>query len=871
MALSSGTHLGPYEILAPLGAGGMGEVWRARDTRLGREVAIKVLPDRTADDPKALARFQSEAKAIAALSHPNILALHDVGEANGIRFAVTELLQGETLRALVARGPVPTSRAVEIAHEIAEGLAAAHEKGIVHRDLKPENVFLTKGGHAKILDFGLAHHETTFRDPNDTHSPTVSALTDAGAVLGTVGYMAPEQVRGLPCDHHVDVFAFGCVLHEMLSGRRPFVGKTPADALAAILSADPPPLGAPGREIPPALQGIVGRCLEKAPGDRFQSTRDLAFHLGQLARLSGVGSGATAPIPGMPKPVRRRVLVAAAVLAALVLVGLGSAILGRRSVESPTVRATRLTFRRGYVTGARFAPGGQTVVYSASWGGAPSELYSLRLGSPEATPLGYTKAELLSVSSTGELALLRLSLSPLDWWRTFQRGGSVTLARAPLSGGTPKDLDERVSTADFSPDGGTMAVGRFGETPGVEYPLGSAVKKAAVAGGGGAAGLRISRDGRRVAFFTGADLRLLEADGTIRKLAGKTTWVTGLGWSPRDDELWYSDGNELRAVTPAGRQRVVYTHLGNLELHDVDVYGRVLAAAHEVTSRVFFRSVGDTADHELPWLAWTVASDLSPDGRLMAFTEDSPPGTSVSEGSVVYLRETSGAPPMKLGEGFWPRISTDGQLVAAVGLDGKEVVIYPVGAGPVTRVPLAGFIVHFTGLLPDGRTVWFIGQERPQTPAPQQGKGPGLRLWLTDLAGASPRAVTPEGVNLWTGRFTPDGTHVAGSKGKTELLFPLAGGEPVPLNGIEPGERIVGFEPDSRAAFVCDGLKLPVAVFRVDLRTGKRELIREITPADRSGIGVVANVSVRMSADGKSYLYGFHQMLSDLYLIEGLR
>ena len=249
MTLATGSRLGPYEILAPLGAGGMGEVFRARDTRLGRDVAVKVLPDHLAGDPKALARFESEAKAVAALSHPSILALFDVGEENGVNFAVAELLEGETLRALVARGPVPVKRALEIAREVTEGLAAAHEKGIVHRDVKPENVFLTKDGHAKVLDFGLARHETAFRSSDDSHSPTLSALTEAGAVVGTVAYMSPEQARGLPVDHRSDQFSLGAVLYEMLAGKRAFL-KGSAPRRRTALRDSPSSSSATANEMP---------------------------------------------------------------------------------------------------------------------------------------------------------------------------------------------------------------------------------------------------------------------------------------------------------------------------------------------------------------------------------------------------------------------------------------------------------------------------------------------------------------------------------------------------------------------------------------------------------------------------------------------
>ena len=292
MALSPGTCLGPYEIVSPLGAGGMGEVYRARDTRLGRYVAVKVLPDHLAGDPKALHRFETEAKAVAALSHPNILFLLDVGETNDVRYAVTELLEGEPLRALVARGPVPVKRALEIAHLVADALAAAHEKGIVHRDVKPENVFLTKDGHVKLLDFGLARHESAFRDAEDSHTPTVSARTEAGAVVGTVAYMSPEQARGLGVDHRTDQFSLGVTLYEMLAGERPFRGSDGASLISAILRDEPESLETLAPSVPVGVRLVVERCLAKEPHERYASTHDLARDLASWREHS---SGAPAP------------------------------------------------------------------------------------------------------------------------------------------------------------------------------------------------------------------------------------------------------------------------------------------------------------------------------------------------------------------------------------------------------------------------------------------------------------------------------------------------------------------------------------------------------------------------------------------------
>lgn len=309
MPLPPGTRLGPYEVLDPLGSGGMGEVYRARDSRLGRDVAIKVLPPTVADSPTALARFEREAQAVAALSHPNILTLHDVGKAastssgHAVTYAVMELLEGETLRARLAEGALPQRKALGIAAQIARGLAAAHDKHIAHRDLKPENVFVTADGSVKILDFGLARNTAASPAPA-ADSATVAPGTEPGVVLGTVGYMAPEQVRGEGGDQRSDVFALGCVLYEMLTGRRAYHRDTPAETMTAILKEDPPEPSASGVVVSPAVQRIVRRCLEKRPEERFQSTRDLAFALDSALDTSSSGSG-TSAMPAVATAARR--------------------------------------------------------------------------------------------------------------------------------------------------------------------------------------------------------------------------------------------------------------------------------------------------------------------------------------------------------------------------------------------------------------------------------------------------------------------------------------------------------------------------------------------------------------------------------------
>ena len=404
MALAPGTTLGSYEIVDSIGAGGMGEVYRARDTKLGRDVAIKVLPESFAQDADRLARFEREARAVAALSHPNILAIYDFGREGGHVFAVCELLEGETLRERIAQGALPARKVIEYGVQVARGLAAAHEKGITHRDLKPDNLFVTNDGRIKILDFGLAktQSEKTAENGADSSAPTRAAATDPGVVLGTVSYMSPEQVRGARADHRADIFSFGAVLYEMLAARKAFQRDTSAETMTAILKEEPPPLSGIDGAPSPALERIVHRCLEKKPGERFQSAYDLAFAIESISRESG-----PAPVdPATRTPQRRSVV---AVLLVLLLVGaaywLGRSAAAPGDVALPTYE--RLTFRRGTVHTAQFDPAGRNVIYAASWDGHDPELFSTLPGSRESRPLDLPRADVLSVSPSGEMAVLR--------------------------------------------------------------------------------------------------------------------------------------------------------------------------------------------------------------------------------------------------------------------------------------------------------------------------------------------------------------------------------------------------------------------------------------------------------------------------------
>ena len=454
MALPPGTRLGPYVIHSSIGAGGMGEVYRAHDSRLNRDVAIKILPESFSANPDRLNRFAQESRATAALNHPNILSIFDIGGGEtgkepAAPYVVSELLEGETLRDRLRNGALTSRKAIDYARQIAGGLAAAHEKNIVHRDLKPENIFITGDGRAKILDFGLAKF-TRPEDDSSGDAPTQQIATDAGTVMGTVGYMAPEQVRGKPADSRSDIFAFGAILYEMISGKRAFHRDSPVETMSAILKDEPPDLAETNRNVSPVLERIVRHCLEKNPAERFQSAHDVAFNLEALTDISSSSrSGVHAIQEEAARP--RRWLVPA--LSALLVVASWAGIyrFAHRGVAAnPTFH--EITFRNGTIWDARFAPDGQTIVYGAAWDGLPQEMFSTRFDSSDSRSLGLPSSQILSISSKGEMAI---ALHPISYAHFTQAG---TLAQVDLAGGAPREVLENVLWADFAPDGQSMAV-----------------------------------------------------------------------------------------------------------------------------------------------------------------------------------------------------------------------------------------------------------------------------------------------------------------------------------------------------------------------------------------------------------------------------
>ena len=832
----------------------MGEVYRARDTRLERDVAIKVLPAHVAQDPDRRARFEREARAVAALSHPNILAIHDVGSHDGITYAVTELLEGETLRQRLTDGAMAPRKAVEIAIQIANGLAAAHEKGIVHRDLKPENVFVTRDGRVKILDFGLAALvATTAREADD--SPTTVALTEPGHVLGTVGYMSPEQVRAARIDHRTDIFALGAVLFELLTGRRAFQRETAAETMTAILKDDIPELSSTGRQVPVPIDRIVRRCLEKNADQRLQVARDVAIALEAVSGSDVSGGSGTLESATIRGSWRRLVLGVAVLIAGAGLGFFAATMRAPATVSAELPRYRQLTFRRGEVRAARFSPDGQSIVYSAFWDGDPHRVYAVRLDRPRADAPPLADAALLAVSRSGDMAIaVRPQLENI-----FIEPG--TLAQIPLSGGTPRELLENVVDADFAADGRIAVIRSERGRARVELPIGSVLYETA----GWLSSPRVSPDGKRVAFHEhpvheddrGWPTVVDVATKVKRKLTEEREGLSGLAWTPDGEAVCFSSHTEIScAAVDTSGVRLVVNGAQRLVLHDIASDGRMLASvsgghAGQVAGEVGGREI------DLSWQDDGFPIDFSADGSRLLFGR-------ADYG--VFFRALDGGPPIRLGEGIPLALSPDGRsvLTLAPGVP-TTIAVVPVGPGATRSLPRGPLEGHtWAAWMPDGRNVVISGTE----------PGHATRLYLQDSMGGQPRAVSGEGVRLMASMpraVSPDGRFViAVAPDERPALYSIAGGEPRPIPGLGNDLIPLGWGESAQTLFARRRvLGRLTSLFRIDLASGRRHPLREVGPTDATGAPVV--FLVQLSRDGKRYAYSTWRSNGALFLIEGVK
>lgn len=827
----------------------MGEVYRAHDSRLGRDVAVKVLRH-SSNDPDSIARFSREARAAGGLNHPHIVSVFDVGTADGVPYLVTEVLEGETVRARLDRGALPYRKAVEYGVQIAQALDAAHGRGIWHRDVKPANAFITGDGRVKLLDFGVAKlSEQEAVAESQTH--TVDE-TRPGEVRGTAGYMSPEQVLGKPIDHRTDIFALGAVLYEMFTGAKAFHRPTSVQTMTAVLQDDPTDPCSINPRLPAAAAAIVIRCLEKNREERFQSARDLAFALQQLRDSTGTSSAVEAP-PSVARRRRRTAVIAA------LLVGEAAAIAFLLFRPLPSPAFEQLTFRRSRIGGARFASSAQAVVYSEAREGTTLDVWRIHLADgPSSGSLDYPASGDVLATRAGQIALSK------D--RRFILGERFvgTLATAPIGGGSPKDVAYNIEDADWDPSGTLLAVAHStgdiaGQTQ-IEYPPGTPLYTFP----GSIRFLRFSPDGKHLAFVQDASGRgvsghvaVMDLKGTVTQLTDRWESVRGLAWSPAGDEIWFTagavrSGRVLRAVTTEKKARVVFEAPGSLTLWDIAPDGRILLTRDEERRAIVGMPPGATAERDMSWLDQSGIADLSPDGRWLLGRDR----------FGVYLRATDGSAPkfLELKDGFADALSPDASK--AIGTDAKgQLVLIPTGVGNPAPLPAHG-ITRYSGArwFPDGKRILFTGAP-PDRP---------LRSYVQDTSGGeAPRALTPEGI--WGLAITSDGARIAaiGGADPTISIWSQDGVLQQHVKGSQPDDRPVAFSSDGGSLWLFRRGEVPAQVYQLNIATGERRPWKKLVPPDTAGVYSV--IEFQVTPDGSSYFYSYTRLLSQLYLVTGLK
>ncbi len=860
-----GTRLGNYEVLDKLGEGGMGEVWRARDERLNRTVAIKILPASVSNDPNRRARFEREARALGALNHPNIVAVYDYGTDEGRSYIVSELVEGESLRGVLDEGRPSMRKLVDIAVQIAEAMAAAHNVGIVHRDLKPENIMVSPNGRVKVLDFGLAKQTLEAQTAAPEKTATL-ALSEPGLVMGTAGYMSPEQVRGEATDHRSDIFSYGTVLYELATGKRAFHAGSSVETMHAILREEPPELQADSSLVPAPLATIIRRCIEKRPADRFQSAADLAFALRAIVPSASTGTQIAVPPLVSSRSKRWWLWPAIALVGAIILFAAGYVLNGRlHSRVLPSYK--RVTFRTGLVTNARFTPDGKGVVYSAKWDNGNGRVYLGSPGSPDARDLGLPEGSIVfAVSSKEEIAF---AMTP------FLADGSGTLSRSSISGGQMRPALDGVKTADWSPDGMSLAVLRtVNGYNRLEYPIGTVlIDKIDLP----YFGMRVSPDGNQIAFahyYQGSSIGLSVID---RQGKSKFLGVIGgqlsnridsvLCWSPDGREIWFrsfdvSQWGTVYAVDMKGHQRIVFRVPGHVTLYDVARDGRVLIRTDVRQQGILGLAPGETTERDLSCLDASALTGISDDGRVIVATIE---GESGGPKGSVYMRKTDGSPPVRLGDGAAWAVSPDGKWVSAfasVDASTRRFVVLPTGAGEEREVAIPELkkMNAVFGWSADGETLFVHGP----------GKTKNWQNYLWNPKTGALRAIGPDGVGDGIPQVSPDGRSVLAVGPDARLwIYPVGGGAPQPLRELSEHDIVTGWRADSHSLYVVmhhdENRTLPVSI--MDIATGKRTPWKEITPSRP----VEQTLRLNVTPDGRAYAYNYLVKTSELYVGDGIK
>jgi serine/threonine protein kinase len=882
-----GDTIGPYKVLSQLGSGAMGVVYLAQDVRLGRKIALKLLPSQFTNDTDRLRRFQQEARAASALNHPNILTVHEVEQKDGLHYIATEFVDGLTLRQHIQARQMRLDEVLDIAIQVASALQAAHAAGIAHRDIKPENIMIRADGYIKVLDFGLAKLTENELSP-------AAAETNPGVVMGTPRYMSPEQARGLDVDLRTDIFSLGTVIYELVTGKLPFEGETTSDVIAALIKDEPESMRKSVPDLPVEFEEVVSKALEKDRSQRYQSIAEFAASLQQLK--DQIKSGAlvhnndvsldaqtiktrTATGPQAQHKTESRSVskgwTLSIALSLIVAVGVVTVLLWKS--RSPSLKdkidqtSSQLTNQDGFISAARFGPDGKRVFYSAGFDGNPLELFYNNGDAAESQSARIESASLKSVSRSGKLAVL------VNFELNWSDGYNGTLQILPAAGGPPEAVIEGVDDAAFAPDD-TFAILRTGLNgeQRLEYPEGTILYKSS----GWMSYPRFSPKGDKIAFF---EHPVGDYSGSIAVLdlaSKKTTYITsdwqalkGLAWNPKTNDIWFGGSKEnktvsINAVSLSGQlQKRLYAVAGqNARVEDISDQGRILI--NQGTNHTTMIMLHDKLPGEVVKTpgAWSTSADISPDGKTLLFYQWGYESSDGSDVSGVYLQRLEGSQPVKLGPGKALALSPDGNWAlslqpARLQLPTRpqpQLILLPTSQGqpkPLSNPGIKEY--YFASFFPDGKQILLTGVEARD--------GASIRSFVQDVDTGQLRPFTEEGTTAL--RISPDGQRVITLQpDKTFYIQNLHGGDPKEIQGLERDDEPIQWSEDGRAVFVKAAGDFATKIYRVDLATGKREEWKDIDPPNKVGlVGLEINPGgILITPDGKVCLYTYWILLQQI-------